>query len=626
MTDLLKRICTFVRPYIYTIICQFLIISCINSIPNDDDIEERNSPITFSASLSNDENTTDVFHENDALGLYVMIEPVVLEQEYYINNTMLTYTTNNIIPQKDIYFPESKNVCQFTSYFPYQKSAASKGSSEIAVEVQIDQTKNDDARLSDFLVATKCGVTATEEPIKLDFNHKLFCFNIQLEASNGYTPEKLLSANPTVKIKNVYTKGSYDFINDTFTNQHTKADIIPHGTWYIKDNMLCGKSAITIPQTLPSSQTIIELQLGNKVFTCKREDDLTLNSGVYEEHTISLSTTESDIIANFSVSVNDWVHVVQKQTEAVETPNIIDLSNLTFEKVNVYKVMHNEEQVAEIAQEYLCTDQIKAQAIVVYPFRNGKVDLTNGLVTEVIGESQQKHGGKVSWDTANNTLEYTVGTSSPIQRIYISSEGNINTARLSESLQAELVPYILVDTRGTETIEYPIVKIGTQYWTRTIYKATKYTDGSNIEKGNTTVVSSPQYYTHENAYWFYNAAVISTGKIAPTGWRVCNDTDINLLHTYIEGNAAVLKNNNSINNSWENSTFPRTNLTGFNAVATGYYNNSYTGINKAASFWCVDDTTPELANKVFKLSSSDNQLSVSNATTNMALTIKLVKE
>lgn len=626
MTNLLKRICTLVHPYIYIIICQLLIISCINSIPNDDETEDGDTPITFSASLSNGGELTDAFRENDALGLYIVAEPVTLEQKYFINNTKLTYTTNSIIPQKDIYFPEGENTYRFIGYFPYKKSTASKENSEISVEVQIDQTENDDARLSDFLVSTKSGVTATEEPVELNLNHKLFCFNIQLEASSGYTPEKLLSANPIVKIKNVYTKGSYDFMNDTFTNQHTKADIIPHGTWYIKDNMLCGKSAITIPQTLSSSQTIIELLLENKLFTCKREDDLSLNSGVYEEHTISLSTTESDIMANFSVSVNDWAHVVQKQTEAVEVPNIIDISDLTFEKMNVYKVMHNEEQVAEIALEYLCTDQIKAQAIVVYPFKNGKADLTDGLVTQIIGESQQKHGGKVSWDTASNTLEYTAGTSSPIKQIYISNEGNIHTTRLNESLQVEFIPYTLVDTRGTETIEYPIVKIGTQYWTRTIYKARKYIDGSNIEEGNNTVVSKPQYYIHKSAYWFYNTAVIATKLFVPHGWKICNETDVNLLNAYIEGNAAVLKNNNSINNSWEDSTYPRTNLTGFNAVAAGYYSNSYTGINKAASFWCVDDTTPELANKVFKLSSSDNQLSVSNAATNMALTIRLIKE
>ena len=44
-------------------------------------------------------------------------------------------------------------------------------------------------------------------------------------------------------------------------------------------------------------------------------------------------------------------------TESVTLHKYIDVSKLTFEKSNVYKVLHSGKQVAEICKEYLVTSE-----------------------------------------------------------------------------------------------------------------------------------------------------------------------------------------------------------------------------------------------------------------------------
>jgi len=575
--------------------------------------------------------TTNGFEEDEAIGLYITVQPAAIENTRYIDNMKFNYDpSTDFVPEEEIFYPEGNNICSFTSYYPYSKDAIKKGESTIKVEVKTDQSTKAALSTSDFMVAINEKVTASKNPVALDFEHKLSRINVILDIVSGYTNEMLLAANPTVKIKEVYTQATYDFSTKKFTDLSSKMDITPHGTWKIEDGKLCGKSAIIIPQTLPESHTTLELYVENRLFECKMSG-YTFISGTAENSMITLQSSSDATKNTVSTSITDWT-TKDSQWTAHETGTVLQTSQLDFTTSNVFKVMNKEKQIAEICLEYLLTNKIERQAVVIYPMANEKADLTKGLVIELKGETDDKHGGSVNWNTTTNNLTYTAGTSAVIPYIYITGDGEIKTARPANSLQIQLKPDLFVENRGEEIAEYPIVKIGTQYWTRSNYKTTKYTDGTDLTLGGaststnkTATVSNiePLYYTYANAYYFYNAASVATSNLTLYGWRVGNETDYNRLKTYVQDNAAVLKNNAQ---TWNNNTNPITNLTGFNGTGVGYFSKTYANLGLATAYWCASNTDHNVLDKMVILHVNNNNITIGNATTSdMALTIRFIR-
>ena len=85
--------------------------------------------------------------------------------------------------------------------------------------------------------------------------------------------------------------------------------------------------------------------------------------------------------------IGDWDGTEVDHTESGILHKYIDVSKLTFEKSNVYKVIHSGKQVAEICKEYLVTPDFSSQAIVAYPMKeDGSVNISSAD-TNVISNS-----------------------------------------------------------------------------------------------------------------------------------------------------------------------------------------------------------------------------------------------
>lgn len=600
--------------------------SCINNIPHEDEMPQAgDTPILLNVS-QNQTNALALdnsFKSGDQIGLYVTIQPSTLQNTRYVDNSSYTYSTGaGFSSDESIFFPEGNNSCNFMVYYPHQKKGITGGSSELEVQVPADQSSL--TRLSDydFMVGTATGIKASTTSVKLDMEHKLFYYDIRLKVESGYTLESLLDAAPEVRIKDVYTKATYDFSTGQFTNLSEKKDVIPHGEWVIKDNMLCGKSALVIPQTIPDPQNIIELYVDNHIYECSYEQEYTLESGMIEENQITLQSSEDAAKISLDINVKEWN---QKQSEMDATLRVssIQTEDLDFTASNVIKVMGKDEQVAEICKEYLLADGVDSQATVIYPVENGKADLTKGLVIELIGDAGTTHGGSVNWNTSTNLLTYTAGSSPVLSHIYIAPDGSITTTRPANALQVELVSDRLIDSRGDEVIEYPLAKIATQYWLRNNYRPTRYNDGTKIELGGTTAINTTaQHYVRSEVYYFYNSKAIATSKLTAQGWKVASESDYTRLTTYVKNNAAVLKNGIT----WQNSEYGYTNLTGLNVAATGYFDPAFKNNAISAAYWSTQDNDPTITGKMVTLQISDNSIKTAAVSGNKALAIRCIRE
>lgn len=257
----------------------------------------------------------------------------------------------------------------------------------------------------------------------------------------------------------------------------------------------------------------------------------------------------------------------------------------TFSSSYVLKVMAGGKQVAEIDKEYI--KSINKQVVVVYPCdENGKAILTKGITA---------NGASVVWNESSNTA--TVGEEGdPIEKFYI-SEGELLTSFDGNADAATITPDQISDIRGTESNIYNIVKIGTQYWMAENLRATRYLDGSSIDaytetesdswKTNTTgayLAYGEKEWVAMVGYLYSGYAVINEKGIAPEGWAVPTQAELTKLKS--AGNTVMVNFKSDADLTWAVDGTGN-NITGFDAIATGYYSTAtgLNGLNTEAWFW-----------------------------------------
>ncbi|NDW13435.1 hypothetical protein D0T50_11095 [Bacteroides sp. 214] len=596
--------------------------SCVNNIPSEKS-EKGRIPIGISAKVKQEKTrvTDTAFEENDAIGLYVTIQPNTLEDEIFISNTKFVNSNQVFTPETTKYYPEESAICDFIAYYPYKKKGITAGTTIMDITTKANQSEWSSYSISDFLTAKNSGIEATKDFISMQFDHKLCKINIRLKPGESHTPATLLESKPSIKLVDIYSKATYDFSADEFSNQSSITDITPYGEWEIGENELVGKCALIIPQTFNAKQTFIEIEVNEETFRAVVEEEHVLESGKSFDYQITLA---EKLAVSISPSVNGWEEPTQKEEKAKQTTvtTSISINDLPFLKSSIYNVFSGGVKVAEICKEYLVGTSITAQAIVAYPTAKNKTNLAKGIVLKIINETEEKHGGSLAWNTSTNTFTYTAGTSSPIEKIYIAKDSTLCLSQPEEMLFIDCKEFTLTDIRGTESITYPITKIGTQYWMAANLQTTKYSDGTAIALKDDFTGTTARVCTPDNEFYYYNIATISTGLIAPNGWRVSSSTDWGTLKTYIVNNCAALKKGEA----WKTSGQPATNLTGFNIDPIGLYNKSFTN-SIFAGYWSMKNGSSSEAEKTIMLSSTNNSINegaVTNAS--LGIAIRCIKE
>ncbi|WP_291587686.1 fimbrillin family protein [Bacteroides sp.] len=574
--------------------------SCVNSIGEEE--KENNSvipgdiPIKISAKTLH----TQIYQKecNEAIGIYVLVAPTTLNKERYVSNKRFSCTTSGFTPDEEIYYPADEVKCNFISYYPYQKSGITEGGNTIDLIVGTDQSSTAGYNNSDFMTAQVSNITSGKKNVELPHTHQLCQLTIRIKPTEGYDINALKKSNPSIRINNVYTQARYDFETKEFSLLNEIQNILPNGEWSIDNGALIGKRSILIPQIIAAGTEILTLSADSKRYECQLAENYELKSSTSCELTILYNPQQG--ISEIIPDINDWKEGNKSEITPVEKEEkiCIPVSDLDFEQSSVYSITCDGKTVAEVCKEYLSTTEIHTQAIVIYPIKNGKSDWTEGTVLQIISDDNAIHGGKVTWHN-DNSLSYIPGKQSPIPSFYITSDLSIVFVPPTNPLLLSIRKKILSDVRGSEAIAYPIVKIGTQYWTRENLRTALYNDGKKITlKTAANYSKNSAGYFKESTFIFYNKAAVITGKLAPKGWKIADDRAWQLLKTYIEGDGAVLKGNDL----WEKSEFVPSNATGFNAIATGIFtkvkeddSSIYQFAGKYVAYWNMGTTQKTVA-------------------------------
>jgi len=622
-------------------IFSILLTACVNHISEENEaiIADGNIPLKFVTDIHELTNTRIVgnsFEEGEGVGLFALAGSTTMQEERYVDNLHFVRSSGGeFLSDELVYYPDDGVTLNLVSYYPYRQEGVAIGESTMSVSVETNQEVAADYSRSDFLVAIRDGVSASIDAIPLTYNHKFFRLKIAIVPGEGGNVEDLLAADPHLSVSGFYTKAIYDFQKQSYSDYSEENVIIPAGVWQIEaEKKLIGKELILIPQEVMAGYQYVTLEVEGKQYISLLPSTLNLQEGKQRELEITFVAAEDILMNKVSGEISDWKGDETDHAESENLHKYIDVSKLTFAKSNVYKVLNAGKQVAEICKEYLVTPYFSSQAIVAYPMKNdATADLSQGVVVQLLGQSGKVHGGKVSWNIDEHSLTYIAGTLPVYNNIYVLANGKV-TLSITEAddvLQVLALDDVARDVRGGVIHNYPLVKIGTQYWMRDNLKASFYIDGNEIPKLDAVTDGAVGYLQSEaNAtYYFYTASVALSGNILPNHWSVPTWEDWNILKTYLKEDASLLKSGTWLPLNTGDTAEPATNWSGFDGIPVGMYVGTfqlnYEG--KYLAYWTLDETNSEIAETVFYLKSDTNLIESSKAGTDKkALAIRCIRK
>lgn len=612
-----------------TILSSVLAIACVNHL--DDETQVGTIPISFSVKIDNKTRVTNnKFEKGDKAGLFATFHSDPISGARYIDNLKLEYgTDNSFIPEKIVFYPVGDVTLDFTSYYPYCETGIPAASSAIPVTVYPDQSDEKQHSLSDFLLAKAPDIVSSEKAVELEFTHKLSKLQITLTPKEGEDIEELLKADPHIVATGFKAKANYNLENNEFADASEESDIIPYGTWKIENGKLVGKEMIIIPQAIDPDKQSFVMEWNGKIYTC-RIPEQTLEGSTQCALDITAMQNNNHILTGIIGTIKDWTTVEGKTTDNSSQTTALHIAALSFSQSDIYRVYHKGKAIAEVCKEYLKSESVNSQAITCYPLlTDEKSDLSKGTVLKLTNNGTNTPGGTISWNMEDNTFSYTQGSSSPITAIYFNDKGEVLTEKPETPNEINIISHTLRDLRSGSIKEYPIVKIGTQYWMKENLQTTSYRDGSDIKRITNLEGEAGYLYTKEEVAYFYRGDVLTYKELAPEQWKIPDMADWNLLMEYV-GNAAILLETGE----WgtKDNAYIATNETGFNAIPYGICSGKDDSTkllneNEAAAYWIRGESALTLNSKAAMLISTQDAVQFQECTpeTN-ALFVRCIKE
>ena len=601
-------------------------------------VAQSDIPIYFSVSMNTltehpvSRTTATSFEPQDQIGLFATLPPTTLNDQRYIDNLLLTTTDGkNFSPAQIVYYPEGDASLNFTAYHPYQANGLPAESSILPVSIQADQSTSENFSKSDFLWTQKNGVNSSSEAVQLNFAHKFSKLKIALvpEAEEDLTA--LAEDQPRIVVAGIKTEANCNLTDGTLSNLQTPSDIIPHGTWTVEENKLVGKELIFIPQALHSQEQSIIIEWKGRVYVYLMPD-VELQEAEQCEITIEFQKEENEQLTGIAGSITDWTDAEIGGNSNEQNHSVIYTSSLSFVSSNIYQIYYEGRAIAEICKEYLISDLLTSRAIVHYPIvsQTGKADLKNGTVLRLLDVEDAICGGKLCWETDGNGFSYENGNQQMVSKFYVGEDGSFLANESLNAANVDIISCLIRDIRGKEIIEYPVVKVGKQYWMQEDLRTIYYQDGtaltSKIELGE----GAGYFHPTDTDIYFYNGEAVLAGELAPKGWEIPTKTDWEVLNDYIGGDVSLIKTGDWAPVEGEQAA-PATNLTGLSIRSLGAWaNGKHSNIGQVNSYWCMDETGTSIPDSVVLFRGELNKYSPSSSTMSQgyykALSIRCIKE
>lgn len=238
--------------------------------------------------------TENAFENGDRIGLFIVDNNNLLEQSgNYANNAALSFDGSQWSIDKPIYWDDG--TYNVYAYYPYATSVSSVDDYPFIVATNQNGTGY---TTSDFLWANKTGITASSNPIPLQFRHCMSRILIKLVKGEDYEGD--LPENAEVYIHNTVPSATIDLSVGIVTrNQYsTKQSIRAKSLGNYK------YTAILVPQRLDNRQPLIEVVM--KGVSYLYESKFLFKSGIQHSMQLVISKNPEQIKIEIGGEVENW--------------------------------------------------------------------------------------------------------------------------------------------------------------------------------------------------------------------------------------------------------------------------------------------------------------------------------
>ncbi len=249
--------------------------------------------------------TADAFEEGDKIGLYVISytdAPTPLQiSGNWANNVAATLTAGDWATAKKIYWPEGKS--DVYAYYPYMTIASVD---QQPFSVALDQNAGGDGDVlggyeaSDFLWTKSAGLTQSETPVALAFEHRLTKFVIQLVKGADYEGE--FPDESELYIHNVVPTATIDFATGSVTKDMFGEPATIRARKVDNDTF----EAIIVPQRVESRRPFIEL-ISNGV-SYLVEDTFNFKAGMQHTVSLTINSNPDQVSVEIGGQIKDWTN------------------------------------------------------------------------------------------------------------------------------------------------------------------------------------------------------------------------------------------------------------------------------------------------------------------------------
>ncbi len=241
------------------------------------------------------------FEAKDCIGVYVTAEGEALQiGGNEVNNELFTYNGTSWTSKRKVYWNEGKH--DVYAYFPYAKTV--NDIENYSFTVQADQNAAADAdgltgyTKSDFLWAGAKGVTASNNPVKMTFAHKMSNVVVKLLKGENYTGE--IPSTTEVYIHGTVTKASIDLS----TGDVAKDDYAGTGTIRCRQLSATEYTAIVVPQNITSRRPLVEVVVDRVSYLM--EGKISYKPGYRHTITVSLDKNPEKIKIEVGGEITGW--------------------------------------------------------------------------------------------------------------------------------------------------------------------------------------------------------------------------------------------------------------------------------------------------------------------------------
>ena len=294
--------------YIYSIfgivMTALSLSSCADeaNVPDCPDASDGKLAMEFTFSHPSQSRVTETaFEQGDVVGLYVVESDMPLEiSGNTVNNERLTFNSSSWQPSHPLYWDAGT----YNAYAYYPRLSAIESITDQPFEVSTDQrgdvssTAMGGYEASDFLYASAAGLTASTNPVNLQFRHIMSKLSIRLIKGEDFEGE--LPTTATVYIHNTVTSATVDLNAGVVTKalRGTSKTVIAHQdgpTTY---------SAILVPQRLDNRVPLIEVVMNGVSFLY--ESKFLFKSGIHHIVSLVVDKNPDQVKIEIGGEITNW--------------------------------------------------------------------------------------------------------------------------------------------------------------------------------------------------------------------------------------------------------------------------------------------------------------------------------